>query len=213
VTELLVGGSIALDTLVGPFGSVHDELGGSALYFALAASLIAPVRVVAPVGRDGAAQVTQVLGSRPIDAGLLQVIDTPTYRWRAHLAEGRNVDLGSEDSIYDLWEPVVPEQFGGWAFVGSVRPDRQAQLMQKLGGAELLAADAMLSYVHSDAPHAFDVLRRAHWYFCNHEEFVALGGDEPQTFRRRWRLRGLVVKAGREGSRLTGTPARCTFLR
>ena len=35
--ELLVAGSIALDSLLG--GQITDELGGSALYFALAASL------------------------------------------------------------------------------------------------------------------------------------------------------------------------------
>jgi sugar/nucleoside kinase (ribokinase family) len=43
------------------------------------------------------------------------------------------------------------------------------------------------------------VLSRASWYFCNHEEFVALGGAEPQEFRRRWRLDGLVVKGGALG--------------
>jgi len=32
--RLLVAGSIALDTLEGPFGRVTGELGGSALYFA-----------------------------------------------------------------------------------------------------------------------------------------------------------------------------------
>ena len=39
---LVVAGSIALDTLEGPFGRVTGELGGSALYFALAASLLGP---------------------------------------------------------------------------------------------------------------------------------------------------------------------------
>lgn len=197
--ELLVAGSIALDTLDGPFGQVTDELGGSALYFAMAASLIVPVRLVAPVGEAETGLVTAVIGSRPIDTTYLQVIDAPTFRWRARQEDGRNVDLGSRDSIYDIWDPSVPEGFEGWAFVGSVRPDRQAQLMDRLGSASMLAADSMLSYVHSRSADAQEVLRRARWYFCNHEEFAALGGDEPQQFRRRWSLDGLVVKAGARG--------------
>jgi sugar/nucleoside kinase (ribokinase family) len=197
--ELLVAGSIALDTLDGPFGQVTDELGGSALYFAMAASLIVPVRLVAPVGEAEKGLVTAVIGSRPIDTTYLQVIHAPTFRWRARQEDGRNVDLGSRDSIYDIWDPSVPEGFEGWAFVGSVRPDRQAQLMDRLGGASMLAADSMLSYVHSRSADAQEVLRRARWYFCNHEEFAALGGDEPQQFRRRWSLDGLVVKAGARG--------------
>ena len=43
--ELLVIGSVALDTRDGPFGKVQEELGGSAVYFALAASLIVPVKI------------------------------------------------------------------------------------------------------------------------------------------------------------------------
>src|SRR5258708_7049151 len=52
-SELLVVGSIALDTRDGPFGKVREELGGSAGYFALAASLVRPVQVAGPDGRRG----------------------------------------------------------------------------------------------------------------------------------------------------------------
>lgn len=199
VPELLVVGSIALDTRDGPFGKVKEELGGSAVYFALAASLIVPVRVSGPVGRDGVARVSQAFEGRPIDTTLVQVMDVPTYRWKARQEHGRNVDLGSADRIYDDWEPQVPPDFSGWAFVGSMRPDRQAQVMKKLGSAGLLAADAMLSYVKQQPPEAKDVLRRASWFFCNEEEFGALGGGDTEQFRRQWWLNGLVLKAGPGG--------------
>jgi len=195
-TELLVAGSVALDTRDGPFGRVKETLGGSAVYFALAASLIMPVKVVAPVGVDGAKRLAQAFSGRTVDVDLLQILDARTYRWRAHQEHGRNVDLGSSDDIYDSWEPAVPPNFEGWAFVGSMRPDRQAQLMGMLGGAKLLAADSMLSYVQSRPPEARDVLRRSGWFFCNEEEFNALGGKDPEEFRRQWWLQGLVVKAG-----------------
>jgi sugar/nucleoside kinase (ribokinase family) len=197
--QLLVAGSVALDTRDGPFGKVEETLGGSAVYFALAASLILPVKVVAPVGSDGAKRIAQAFSGRAIDTELLQILEAPTYRWRAHQEHGRNVDLGSSDNIYDSWAPSVPSAFDGWAFVGSMRPDRQAQLMEMLSGAELLAADAMLSYVQARPPEARDVLAKAGWYFCNQEEFVALGGTDPEEFRRRWWLKGLVIKAGALG--------------
>jgi sugar/nucleoside kinase (ribokinase family) len=198
-SELLVAGSIALDTLDGPFGTVRDELGGSAMYFALAASLITSVRVVAPVGRESAELVRDAFAGRPIDASRVSVLDAPTYRWRAKQALSRNIDLGSRDSIYDAWDPAPPDDYSGWAFVGSMRPDRQAQLMSSLSGAEVLAADAMLSYVRAQTPAARQVLSHARWYFCNREEFAALGGREPETFRREWDLEGLVIKSGPDG--------------
>ena len=71
--------------------------------------------------------------------------------------------------------------------------------MASLGGSELLAADAMLSYVRAQPPAARHVLGRARWYFCNHEEFAALGGRDAEAFRREWDLDGLVIKAGPGG--------------
>jgi sugar/nucleoside kinase (ribokinase family) len=197
--QLLVAGSVALDTRDGPFGKVVETLGGSAVYFALAASLIVPVKVVAPVGVDGAKRVAQAFSGRAIDIEMLSILEAPTYRWRAHQQHGRNIDLGSSDDIYDSWTPALPADFAGWAFVGSMRPDRQAELMALLGGAQLLAADAMLSYVHARPPEVRDVLRRAGWFFCNEEEFAALGGNDPEEFRRQWWLQGLVIKAGTDG--------------
>lgn len=197
--QLLVAGSVALDTRDGPFGKVVETLGGSAVYFALAASLIVPVKVMAPVGVDGAKRVAQAFSGRPIDVDLLDILEAPTYRWRAHQEHGHNVELGRSDRIYDSWTPSPPPDFAGWVFVGSMRPDRQAQLMAMFGGAQLLSADAMLSYVHARPPEVRDVLRRAGWFFCNVEEFGALGGSDPEEFRRQWWLQGLVVKAGLEG--------------
>jgi hypothetical protein len=143
--------------------------------------------------------VEDLVGSRPVDLSYLEVIDAPTYRWRAHQEGGRNIDFGSQDSIYDRWQPRLPNGYAGWSFVGSMRPDRQAQLASGLTGSSLLAADAMLSYVRAQPVEARDVLRHAGWYFCNQEEFAALGGVEPQEFRRRWSLEGLVVKSGARG--------------
>lgn len=197
--ELLVAGSIALDTIEGPRGVVEEELGGSALYFALAASLISPVKLVAPVGAEDAARVHVIVKDRPIDLEHMTVIDAPTYRWRAQQIGGRNIDLGSDDLIYDRWDPATPRGYAGWAFVGSVRPDRQVQLMDRLSTARMLAADSMVSYIHQRGNAARKVVSRAAWYFCNHEEFAALGGNDPDEFRRRWWLQGLVIKEGAKG--------------
>lgn len=199
---LLVAGSIALDDLEGGFGRARDELGGSALYFSLAASLLRPVRLVAPVGEADAGLVRDLAASRPIDLAGLSVLPAPTYRWRARQSAAGNIDLGSQDSIYDSWEPRLPDRFEGWAFVGSMRPDRQLQVARRLRpGVALLAADAMQSYVASAPAEAEAVVSLCDWYFANQSELRSLGGDpaDPESFRRRHRLAGLVVKSGPGG--------------
>ena len=200
--RLLATGSIALDSLEGPFGSVSGELGGSALYFALAASLVGPVEIVAPVGADAIAAVRAILADRPVDFSRVSILDRPTYRWSARQESGTNVDLGSRESIYDGWEPDLPADFDGWAFAGSMRPDRQLAAVRHLrASSRLLAGDSMRSYLSSHRSEAEGVLEACNWFFASREELSALGGDpdRPQRFRERWRLQGLTVKAGSEG--------------
>ena len=205
--RLLVAGSIAVDSLQG--GRIRDELGGSALYCSLAASRMVDVTMVAPVGRDCEQLVRSLLGRRPaIDLAGLEVVDAPTYRWFADDLAGRNIDLGSQDSIYDHWTPRTPDGFRGWAFVGSMRSDRQLEAVRRLAGRGLLAADAMRSYVAAAPADAREILRLVDWYFCNEDEFAALGGGDPERFRTDWDLTGLVLKHGPGGvTAFTGSGA------
>ena len=49
---LLVVGSVALDSIHTPFGETADSLGGSAVFFSVAAAIMTPVKVVGVIGRD-----------------------------------------------------------------------------------------------------------------------------------------------------------------
>src|SRR5437764_907818 len=65
--SILAIGSVAFDCIASPAGSADNVLGGSATYFALAASYFTEVRIVAVVGEDFTAQHEQVFKSRGID--------------------------------------------------------------------------------------------------------------------------------------------------
>ncbi|MCK4816815.1 sugar kinase, partial [bacterium] len=49
---LLVTGSIGIDTVTTPYGVSENCLGGSAVYFSMAASFFTPVRLIGAVGAD-----------------------------------------------------------------------------------------------------------------------------------------------------------------
>src|SRR5687768_6693329 len=65
--SLVVVGSVALDSIFTPFGETADALGGSAVYFSVAASLLHPVKVVGVVGNDYPVGELEQLGARGID--------------------------------------------------------------------------------------------------------------------------------------------------
>ena len=63
-------GSVALDSIFTPFGETADALGGSAVYFSVAASLLHPVRVVGVVGSDYPIEALDHLSQLDHGAGL-----------------------------------------------------------------------------------------------------------------------------------------------
>jgi len=62
--KLLVVGSVALDTVQTPFGEATEVLGGSATYFAVAASYFTSVDLIAVVGEDFPDQHVKFLKGR-----------------------------------------------------------------------------------------------------------------------------------------------------
>ncbi|HEV2954096.1 MAG TPA: PfkB family carbohydrate kinase [Candidatus Dormibacteraeota bacterium] len=206
--SVLIGaGSIALDTLEGPFGRVEDELGGSALYFALAASLIGPVRILAATGTDVESRLREVVADRDIDLELVSVLDSPTYRWHARqVKDGHNVYIESDETIYRAWKPRLPDD-PRWIFIGSMETRLQLEIARAVRSeAQMLAADSMSSYAIEAPVEAQDLIAACDWFFCNEEEFAALGGDpgNPEAFRRRHGLRALCLKSGPGGVLVLG---------
>ena len=64
---LLVVGSIALDSVITPFGETADTLGGAAVFFAMAGAVLHPVQVVGVVGSDFPESHLRALAKRGVD--------------------------------------------------------------------------------------------------------------------------------------------------
>ena len=81
--SLLVTGSIGIDTVTTPFGTSENCLGGSAVYFSMAASFFGPVRFIGVVGADCPFDLADVFANRNVDLRGLEVRDkSRTFRWK-----------------------------------------------------------------------------------------------------------------------------------
>src|SRR3954465_567854 len=79
---LLVVGSVALDSIFTPFGETADALGGSAVYFSVAGSLLHPVQVVGVVGGDYPVAELERLAARGIDWSGVEHAVGESFRWK-----------------------------------------------------------------------------------------------------------------------------------
>src|SRR5256714_14520541 len=80
---LLVVGSIALDSVITPFGETADTLGGAAVFFAMAGAILHPVQVVGVVGSDFPEAHLQALGKRGVDLAGVERQPGESFRWKA----------------------------------------------------------------------------------------------------------------------------------
>src|SRR5687767_15789513 len=85
--SLLVVGSVALDSIFTPLGETADALGGSAVYFSVAASLLHPVRVVGVVGNDYPVEALQRRAPGGIDRTGGERAEGESFRWHGKYSD------------------------------------------------------------------------------------------------------------------------------
>ena len=77
--SLIVTGSIGIDSVEAPTGTADNVLGGSAIYFAAAASFYCPVRLVAAVGDDFPETFLEMLRRGSLDGVVVAVWHAAHY--------------------------------------------------------------------------------------------------------------------------------------
>lgn len=179
--SILVVGSVAFDTVEAPGGRVVDGLGGSATYFALAASLFAPVAVVAVVGDDFPDETFQIFFDRGVDCTGLERREGRTFRWRGRYEEDVNVAITekTELGVFGDFKPVVPESCRDYPYValGNIDPLLQLAVLEQLNGPRFVAADTMNYWIDRQRDDLQEVIARADILVVNDAEVKMLGGE------------------------------------
>jgi sugar/nucleoside kinase (ribokinase family) len=208
--EIAVAGTVTLDDVVTPKGQAADQQGGSAVYFALAASRYARVHAVGAVGPDGVKPLRQTLAGCDVSAEGIETSSLPTMHWWARhdferwvTAEERTVD-----GAYDVWRPSLPAAAvaAPVLFVGSMRPDQQIEAL-KQSRARLVGSDSMSIYIGHRADDVRAVAEASDILFLNRSELSGLTGlpaddwlEAARSLCGQGRLRAVVVKAGPVGA-------------
>lgn len=206
--KLLVVGSVALDTIESPAGRVEEALGGSAAFFATAASFFAPVSLVAVVGDDLDEERIDLLRRRNIDLAGLHRVPGRTFRWAGRYSDDflRRETLFTELGVFSHFRPAIPEAYrdAELVFLGNIDPELQAEVLGQVKNPALVAADTMNFWIAGKPQELARVLARIHVLVINDEEARQLA-REHNLVRAVARIRELgprtvIVKRGDSGA-------------
>jgi sugar/nucleoside kinase (ribokinase family) len=210
--SLLVVGSVALDTVETPYGSAREELGGSAVYFSLAASRFSPVRLVGVVGRDFPQAYVDRLAAQPIDLAGLQRVEGETFRWhgayQGRMEQARTVDV--KLNVFGDFVPTIPAQYtdSQYVFLANGSPRTHMHVLDQVDRPKLVLADTMNFYIQNERDALLELMQRVDGLILNDMEALQLSGEPHLLGAARWVCghgpAWCIIKKGEHGALLRG---------
>jgi sugar/nucleoside kinase (ribokinase family) len=208
VAELLVVGSVALDSVTTPFGKASDALGGSATYFSYAASFFTSVRLVATVGEDFPREHLALLQDRGVDTSGLRVSPGRTFRWVGEYGYDLNeaTTLDTQLNVFADFRPVLDGRLRGapYVFLANIDPDLQRDVLRQTERPRLTALDTMNFWIDGKREALQRVLAEVDVLLVNDAEARQLA-REPNLIRAARAILGMgprtvVIKRGEYGA-------------
>jgi sugar/nucleoside kinase (ribokinase family) len=205
--SLLVVGSMAFDSIRSPFGEVEKVVGGSATYFSLAASYLAPVRLVSVVGTDFPAHTVRMLSARSIDTRGLKVADGETFRWKGYYEYDLNTahTVETKLNVFRDFAPVLPEEYRDtpYVFLGNIDPRIQMDMLSQVRNPKLVALDTMNYWIENSPGPLREAIGKADIVIFNESELREISGEYNLVKAARavmsWGPTRVVIKRGEYG--------------
>jgi sugar/nucleoside kinase (ribokinase family) len=206
--SLLVIGSLGLDTVETPFGSVENAIGGTAVYCSVAASHFTSVRLVGVVGEDFPPPEIAFLRSRNIDLDGLEIKPGKSFSWGARYG----YDLNSRDTlfthlnVFEAFNPRLPAKYCDtpFVFLGNIGPDLQLSVLEQIRRPQLVALDTMNYWIERTPAELARVLERVDVLLVNDSEMRQLSGEHNliKAARRVYAMgpKIIIVKKGEHGA-------------
>jgi len=180
MTDILVVGSLALDTIHNRQGTHEQVLGGSATFASLAGAFYTGVNLVGVVGTDFPDAVVQQLRERGVDTSGLEITEGKTFHW-----EGRYTDdltaretITTELNVFADFDPKIPDAFRDTPYVmlGNIAPELQLSVLDQVDDPKLVIADTMNFWIDGALEPLKKLLERVDVLVINEEEARQLSG-------------------------------------
>ncbi|MBI3036173.1 sugar kinase [Candidatus Woesearchaeota archaeon] len=175
MTNLVIVGSVALDTVKTPFGKVKDALGGAATYSSYAASFFAKPAIVGVVGSDFPKQHLQLLQQRGIDTGGVKVDKNGrTFRWEGYYEYDMNEakTVKTELGVFANFKPQLPPSYkdAEYAFLANIDPVLQLEVLQQVRKPKLVLLDTMNYWINNRKRQLLEVVKKVDVLLLNDSE-------------------------------------------
>ncbi len=208
--EILVVGSVALDSVETPHGNVDDAIGGAATFFSASACYFSKVNLVGVVGEDYPMDKINYLRDKKVDFSGLQIAKGQTFRWKGRYLD----DMNQRETIYTHlnvfaeFRPHIPESYRNtpYVFLANIAPELQLDVLNQVKQPKFIGLDTMNFWIEGSNAALRKVLERIDVFMINDSEARQLSGRSnllkaaEEIFKMGPKI--IVIKKGEHGAAL-----------
>jgi sugar/nucleoside kinase (ribokinase family) len=211
--SLLVIGTLAYDTIETVHEKRVDVLGGSAMFFSVAAGAFLPVQLVAVVGRDFVPGDLSMLQRHGVDTSGVEHADGRTFRWTGRYSSDWNSrqTIETQLNVFEHFDPKIPPGMrkSKFLFLANAAPAVQAKALDQVDHPAFTVVDTMNLWIEMTRPELLALLRRVDAVVLNDEEARMLTGER-NLMKAAGAVLGLgpryvILKKGEHGAFLMGS--------
>lgn len=208
--ELVVVGSIGLDTIATPWEERHEILGGSVSFACAGASFFSSVGMVGVVGDDFPEDYLNLYRGFGIDLQGLQRVPGRTFRWSGVYDADMNNrrTLLTELNVFAAFQPELPVAYrrAPYVFLANIAPDLQLHVLSQVESPKFVAADTMDLWINTARERLLKVIASVDLLTLNDSEARLLAGESNLVKAARkimgWGPAYLIIKKGEHGAML-----------
>ena len=206
--DILIVGSIGLDTIETSYGKRDDLLGGSATYASISAGRFCPVNLVGVIGDDFPSQGKLIFKNYCNNIDDLKVKKGRTFRWggRYHKNNDDRDTLFTELGVFESFKPQLSSVNKNikWVFLANIHPMLQLNVLRQCSSNPKIIMDTMNLWINTTYDELISVINCADILLINESELIELTGYQDLEKGARKIIdmgpENIVVKCGSKGS-------------
>src|SRR3989338_2363028 len=173
MNDVLILGTVALDTIETPFGKLERGLGGSATYASISASMFSKPAILSIIGEDFPKEHIEMFRKKNIDTSGIK-IEGKTFHWEGFYEFDMNEAKTRKTELNSLadFQVNVPDSYKEikHVFLANIDPSLQLDALRQMKKPSLVVLDTMNFWISSKKKELLEVIKKADIFILNDGE-------------------------------------------
>ena len=209
INEVLILGSIALDTIETKFGKKENLLGGSATYATIGAGFYGSPIPIGIVGDDFPEKGDEIFNNFSSNLDNIEKKHGKTFSWggKYHNNGDDRDTLFTDLGVFESFEPVLNSKNvkASWVFLANIHPSLQLSVLNQCKNNPTVITDTMNLWIDTTLQELKKIIKRTDILLINESELSLLTKNENILESSKQVLsmgpQKIVVKLGSKGAR------------